>query len=266
MISPFISPFDDAQSIASWPRFLASGVLVLVRVSGLMVFAPLFNSQAVAARIKAGFAIATTVLLAPAVAAVPNARPVLDVPALLGELGVGLCFGLSLALLLEAIGFASALLGQSFSFSLVNLLDPNTRVDTAVLGVMLNWFTLLVLIAAGLDRTLLAALFRSFAAVPVGRGVLLASTGAAIVAMASGIFLAGLQLAAPVMAAGLAVEMTVAMVGRLAPQLPAMVIGVPLKTLVSYVVLLASLAVWPGWIEHHFTGLLDSAAKLLAPA
>jgi flagellar biosynthetic protein FliR len=82
--------------------------------------------------------------------------------------------------------------------------------------------------------------------------------------MASGIFLAGLQLAAPVMAAALVVEMTISMVSRLAPMLPAQVIGIPIKTLSSYVVLIGSLAVWPGWIERHFTALLDSAAKLLA--
>jgi flagellar biosynthetic protein FliR len=256
---------DDYNTIQNWPQFLSAAVLVLVRVSGLMVFAPMFNSAAISTRVKAGFVIALTLLLAPAVTAVAGARPVLDVPAILGELGVGLCFGLSLSFLIEAVTFASSLLGQSFSFSLVNLLDPNTRVETAVIGQMLNWFTILVIIASGLDRTLLAALVRSFAVVPVGRAVIEASTGTELVGMASGIFLAGLQLAAPVMAAGLAVEMTVSMVTRLAPQLPAMVVGVPLKTMTSYAVLLGALAVWPGWIEQHFTALLDAAAKLLVP-
>ena len=84
--------------------------------------------------------------------------------------------------------------------------------------------------------------------------------------MAGGIFLAGLQLAAPVMAAALAVEVTIALVARLSPQLPAMVVSIPLKTMVSYVVLIASLAVWPGWIERHFTALLDAAARLMVRA
>lgn len=90
-----------------------------------------------------------------------------------------------------------------------------------------------------------------------------AKTGVALAMMAGGIFLAGVQLAAPVMAAALAVEVTVALVARLSPQLPSLVISVPAKTMVSYVVLIASLAVWPGWIERHFTALLNAAAKLL---
>jgi flagellar biosynthetic protein FliR len=91
-----------------------------------------------------------------------------------------------------------------------------------------------------------------------------ASTCSALAYMAGGVFLAGLQLAAPVIAAALTVEIVVALVGRLSPQLPVMMISIPLKTLVSYAVLIGSLAVWPGWIESHFTALLDRAAGLVA--
>ncbi len=249
-----------------WPQYLTAAMLVLVRLSGLIVFAPLFSSAAIAPRIKAGFVIAMTVLLAPAVASIPNARVTLDMKAVLGELGVGLMFGFSLTLLNEALSFAGTLLGMEFSFSLVNLMDPNSMVETPVLGQMLGWLGVLVIIGAGLDRSLLAAVVRSFCTVPVGQAMMQAKTGAALAVMAGGIFLAGLQLAAPVIAAALAVEVTVALVARLSPQLPAMVVSVPLKTMVSYVVLLGSLAVWPGWIERHFTALLDAAGRLMATA
>ena len=252
--------------VEDWPQYLSAAVLVMVRLSGLVAFAPVFSSNAIAPRIKAGFVIAMTVLLAPAVAAVPGARAVLDARGLLGELGVGLVFGLSLMLLNEALTFAGTLLGLQFSFSLVNLLDPNSMIETAVLGQMLGWLGVLVIIGSGLDRSLLAAVVRSFSAVPVGQAIIQAKTGEALALMASGIFMAGLQLAAPVMAAAMAVEVTTALVARLSPQLPAMVVSIPVKTMTSYVVLIASLAVWPGWIECHFTALLDAAAKMLVRA
>jgi flagellar biosynthesis protein FliR len=252
--------------IEDWPHYLTAAVLVMVRLSGLMVFAPVFSSSAIAPRIKVGFVVAITILLVPAIAIVPGARAVLDTRAVLGELSVGLVFGLSLTLLNEALTFAGTLLGLQFSFSLVNLLDPNSMIETAVLGQMLGWLGVLVIIGSGLDRTLLAAVVRSFSVVPVGQAVMQAKTGVALAMMASGIFLAGLQLAAPVMAAALAVEVTIALVARLSPQLPAMVVSIPLKTMVSYVVLIGCLAVWPAWIERHFTALLDAATKLLVRA
>jgi flagellar biosynthetic protein FliR len=249
---------------ADWTSFLSAGVLVLVRVSGLMVFAPLFSSAAIAPRIKAGFAIAITILLAPVVGTLPNARPQLDMSGLLGELAVGLTFGFALSLILETLMFTGQMLGMEFSFSLVNLMDPNSNIQTPVLGQLLSWVGLLVLIGAGLDRTLLTAVMRSFAAVPVGQAAMRAGTGAALAAMTGGVFLAGLQLAAPVIAAALTVEVVVALAGRMCPQLPVMVVSIPLKTLISYGVLIGSLAVWPAWIERHFTALLDQAAKLVA--
>jgi flagellar biosynthetic protein FliR len=258
------APMLTGQQIADWPRFLSAGVLVMVRMSGLMVFAPLFSSTAIAPRIKAGFVIALTILLAPVAGTLPRARPELDMAGLLGELAVGLTFGFALSLILETLMFAGQMLGMEFSFSLVNLMDPNSNIQTPVLGQLLSWLGLLVLMGAGLDRPLLAAVMRSFAVVPVGQAVMKAGTGAALAAMTGGVFLAGLQLAAPVIAAALTVEVVVALVGRMCPQLPVMVVSIPLKTLVSYAVLIGSLAVWPAWIERHFTALLDQAAKLVA--
>ncbi len=49
-------------------------VLVMIRLSGLMVFAPMFSSQAIPARVKAVFVLALSILLAPVVAALPDAH------------------------------------------------------------------------------------------------------------------------------------------------------------------------------------------------
>jgi flagellar biosynthesis protein FliR len=249
------------EIVRDWPQFLTAGVLVLMRVSGLLAFAPIFSSSSIAPRIKAGMAFAITLLLAPTVTVVAGARASLDASAILGELGIGVALGLFLMLLTESLAFAGMLIGMQFSFSLVNLLDPNTMIETPVLGQMLNWLGIMVLVHAGLDRCLLTVLVETFRTVPVGRALLPAGIGVALAQLAGMVFVAGLQLAAPVMAAALTVEVTIALVGRLSPQLPAMVVSIPLKTIASYVVLIGSLALWPGWIEAHFRSLLSAAER-----
>lgn len=247
-----------------WPRLLTSAVLVMIRISGLMVFAPVFSSAAIASRIKAAFVFAITFLLAPVVMGLPQTagRGPLELNAV-SVLGVGLAFGFSLTIFTETLMFAGHLLGLQFSFSLVSLIDPNSRAETPVLGQFLGLMGTLVLIGSGLGRSILAALMRSFATAPVGQVMLTAKTAAALGSMAAGIFLAGVQLAAPVMAAGLAVELTVSLIGRMAPQMQVMNLSIPMKTIVCYVVLIGSLAVWPRYIEGHFTALLDAGAKLV---
>src|SRR5580692_5172579 len=106
---------EASMLIEDWPQYLAAAVLVMVRMSGLMVFAPLFSSVAIAPRIKAGFVIELTILLAPVVGTLPHARPELDMAALLGELAVGLTFGFALSLITETLMFAGQMLGMEFS-------------------------------------------------------------------------------------------------------------------------------------------------------
>lgn len=249
-----------------WAGALTAMTLVLVRVSGLMVFAPVFSSDVIPMRVKAVFAFAVSFLVAPVVASFPRAHVQLGVLPLLGELSVGLIFGLTLSLLFEALQFTGQVIGFQFSFSLVNLLDPNAPVETPLMGQMFGLLGTLTLIGTGLDRTVLASLLRTFSAAPVGTVMLNPRAGLALVAMASGIFSAALQLSAPVLAATMLAELAVALAGKLAPALPVMAVTVPLKTLLGYGVLIASLAVWPHWIEGRFAALLDAAGQMLAGA
>jgi flagellar biosynthetic protein FliR len=105
---------------------------------------------------------------------------------------------------------------------------------------------------------------RSFHAVPLGAFALAPPAALAIVRAAAGIFLAALELAAPVLAATMLVEFAVALLGKLSPQLPVMMLTVPLKTLTGFVIMAGSLALWPRFIETRFAGLLDMAERLIA--
>ena len=210
--------------------------------------------------------LAVSFLVAPVVAQFPRAHAELGVLAVLGELSVGLVFGLTLSLLFEALEFAGQVMGFQFSFSLVNLMDPNAPVQTPLMGQMFGLLGTLTVLGAGLHRTMLAALLRTFATAPVGTVTLDPRAGLALVPMAGGIFAAALQLSAPVLAATLLAELAVALAGKMAPTLPVMALTVPVKTLLGYGVLIGSLALWPHWIEGRFTALLDEAGRLLAGA
>jgi flagellar biosynthetic protein FliR len=245
-----------------WNQYLIAVVLVLIRLSGLMVFAPIFSSLAIPAQVKIGFTLALTALLAP-IAELHSAHLVLSFAAVAGELGVSLIFGLSLKLLTEMIGMAGVLLGFQMSFSLVNVLDPNSPVETPVLSQMLSLLVLLVLFAAGLDRTLLSALLRTFVVVPVGMAVVPGRTGVMLLSMMGGVFLSAVQLAATVIAATVMVDVTSALMGRLAPQLPVLFVGLPVKSLVGYGVLIGALGIWPRYIEARFDALLNAAMQMV---
>jgi flagellar biosynthetic protein FliR len=247
-----------------WTNFLSAMTLALVRVSGMVAFAPFFSSTALPIRTKAVFVGAVAFLLAPLVATLPGSQASLGFSALLGELAVGLVYGLTLTLLNEMMLFAGQIVGLQFSFSMVNLLDPTSSIQTPLLGDLFQLMGTLVVLGAGLDRILLASVVRSFRAAPLGSFALEPTSALAIVRAASGIFLAAVELAAPVLAATMLVEVAISLLGKLSPQLPVMSLSVPLKTLTGFVVLIGSLALWPRFIEARFAGLLDLAERLIA--
>jgi flagellar biosynthetic protein FliR len=250
--------------MSDWSSFLSAMTLTLVRVSGMVLFAPFFSATAIPIRVKAIFSGMVAFLVAPLVAQLPGARINLGFSSLLGELAVGLVYGLALALLNEMMLFAGQIAGMQFSFSLVNLLDPASNIQTPLLGELFQLMGTLVVIAAGLDRILLASMVRSFRVVPLGAYTLAPMAAMAIVRAAAGIFLAAVELAAPILAATMLVEIAVALLGKLSPQLPVMNLTVPLKTLTGFFLLTGALALWPRFIEARFAGLLDMAERLIS--
>jgi flagellar biosynthetic protein FliR len=238
--------------------------LAVVRMSGIFVFAPLLSTSAFPIRAKAVLVGAMVWLLAPLVASAPGAHASISLAAILGELGIGLVYGLTLSLLNEMLLFAGQIVGLQFSFSLVNLMDPTSTIQTPLMGELFQIMGILVMIAAGLDRILLASVMRSFHVIPVGSFSLAPVTALGIVHAAGGIFLAALELAAPVLATTMLIEVAVALMSKLSPQLPVMSLTVPMKTVVGFVVLIGSLAVWPRFIEARFDSLLDMAERLLS--
>jgi len=247
-----------------WSSFLSAMTLALVRVSGMVAFAPFFSSTSLSPRTKAVFVGAVAYLLAPLVATLPNAHVSISFSALVGELSVGLVYGLTLTLLNEMLLFAGQIVGAQFSFSMVNLLDPTSNIQTPLMGDLFQLMGTLVVITAGLDRILLASLVRSFRVVPIGSFVFAPTSAMAIVRASGGIFLAGVELAAPVLAATMLVEVAVSLLGKLSPQLPVMSLTVPIKTLTGFALLTGSLALWPRFIEARFSGLLDMAERLIS--
>jgi len=247
-----------------WSSFLHAMTLVVVRVSGMVAFAPFFSSTALPARTKAAFVGTVAFLLAPLVATLPHAVLEISFSSLVGELGVGLVYGLTLTLLNEMMLFAGQIAGVQFSFSMVNLLDPTSSIQTPLLGDLFQLMGTMVVIGAGLDRILLASMVRSFRVAPLGHYALAPLTALGIVRAAGGVFLAAVELAAPVLAATMLVEVAVSLLGKVSPQLPVMNLTVPLKTLTGFAILTGALALWPRFIEARFAGLLDLAERLIA--
>ena len=245
-------------------QVIRAAVFIAARVSGLMVFAPFFGGSAMPLRVKVGLTVALTALLYPVCGPARMQASALGWgEVMIGEWVIGLLLGLSVQFVMEATQMAGQILGVQMGFSLVNILDPQTQVDTPVLSLFYQVITLLLFLQMNVHHWLLRGVVRSFGYLPAGNaGVTLASVGLLLQA-AGGILLVGVQIAAPALAATLVADVMLGFVGKASPQLPVLFIGLSVKSVLGLVVGIAAVAAWPHVLEKHFAQAVWLGEQLL---
>ena len=143
--------------------------LVLARLGGLFVLAPVFSAHMIPIRVRA--LIATAI----AFAMMPVALHGQQVPAdtgeytvlLLKEVGVGLAFAFPMAILSAAVTAGAGLLDTVIGFSFAHLVDPVNNSQNAILGQFYSLFAVMVFLLAGGDHIMLQGLAASYQELPV---------------------------------------------------------------------------------------------------
>ncbi len=245
-------------------RLIATFLAVAVRIGMLMIFAPFFGSQAVPARVKAGLTLVLTVLVLPISAAPPAAPDGLSwALSLFGEVIAGLALALTTSLVFEGAQFAGQVLGIQLGYSLVNVLDPQTAVDTPILSTFHQLIVLMIFLQLNVHHWLLRALVKSFELVPVGSVRVSFGAMQQLVRAAGSLFVIGIQIAAPILTATLLIDVALGLIGRVAPQVPVLFIGISVKSVLGLAILAGSVALWPKLFERYFLNAMHASEGLL---
>jgi flagellar biosynthetic protein FliR len=254
--TPFALPIE---------RTLAVWMIAGSRVSGLLVVAPFLGSAAVPVRIKIGFGFLLTSFMVPFVPAPPSALPTPSlIVLLLGEFTIGFILGLTLQLIFEAGQVAGQVCGVQMGYSLASIVNPdNSQADSAVLSTFYELVVLLLFIQLGVPHWLLRGLARSFDYLPPGHFSLTGPAVHALFAFAAAMFVAGLQIAAPVLVASLFADVALGFIGKASPQLPVLFVGISLKNLLGLALLCGAVSFWPRFFDARFARALDASERIL---
>ncbi len=245
-------------------ELLAAAVFTGARISGLMVFCPVLGSDAVPVPVKAGLTLLLTIMLHPLHGPVVLALGSWQwAQVALGEMAIGLMMGLVANFLFEAVLVAGQVLGVQIGYSLASTFDPQTNADTPVLSEFHRMAALLIFLQMDVHHWLLRSLVHSFAYLPPGGVSISLPALSSLLHAAGGIFLVGVQIAAPSLVATLVVDMALGFLGKASPQLPVMFIGLAVKNLVGLGVMIAAIAYWPRMFGEQFEHGIQAAERLL---
>jgi flagellar biosynthetic protein FliR len=237
---------------------------VSIRLSGLMLFAPFFGSVTIPARVKAGLVLALTLLLFPAVGKGIGTYALADWPLLIiTEFLIGVGMGLATNLVFEAIQLAGSMLSVQMGYSLANILDPQTQVDTTVIPLFYQSIVMLLFLRMDVHYWILRAITNSFLYMPPGTTHLSSLFTFAVLNTGSELFGLGVQIAAPVLSATLVADIVLGLLAKASPQIPVMVIGPAVKSILGIAILIATLKYWPDLFHNLFLKSVAEGEHLL---
>ncbi len=150
-------------------NFIPIYVLVLFRIAGMMIWAPLLGSTQIPKRIKAMIACVLAAAIAPDLSihlAIPTTSWGLAM-AIGGEIVFGAAMGLILSFIFVAAQWAGEMIGQQMGLNLGQTLNPQFGGGSSVVGDLYFFLALLIFLAIGGHLAMIKGVVESFVALPL---------------------------------------------------------------------------------------------------
>ncbi len=244
-------------------------VLVLCRLGGIFMVAPVLGGPAVPKRVRALIAVALAFSLTPMVAPVPEAPTEMSklVLGVLGEVGIGLVCGFIVSLSFAAAQMAGELIARQMGVSLGEIMNPLYESETPIFGQFYFLFALVVFVAINGHYVLVSGLVHSFERVPLMGAHFHAGMATMMGSLMQEMFVLVIKLAAPAFAALFLVTIALALAARALPQVNIMFVGLPLPVLVGLLVTGLALGGAATLLEKHLDVVarqVDAAVRFMA--
>jgi flagellar biosynthetic protein FliR len=210
---------------------------VLVRVSIIFFFLPLFGAKNIPMMWKAGFSIIIAIILAPVVPP-PKVFPETLIEVLLGvisEMLMGLILSLGIKMLLTTVQMAGQFLSFQMGFAMAMAMDPQTGVQSTVLTQLLYLFTVLIFFSMDGHHLFIRALAASFEMVPPNGFTFDPHLSTELIQISGMMFLLGLKIAAPIIVALFLSNLCLGIVARTVPQVNILMVGFPINISIGLV-------------------------------
>jgi len=242
------------------------GVLLTigVRLTGLMLFAPFFGSIVITARVKAILVLSLTALLYPTTAGKIPQLTISQWPMMIfSELLIGVALGVATNVVFDGVQMAGQVLSVQMGYSLVNILDPQTQIESTVVATFHQTIAMLIFLRLNVHLWILRAIARSFDYLPPASGHFGGAFTSTALQAGAEVFSVGIQIAAPVLSATLLADIALGLLGKASPQLPLMLLGPAVKSILGLLILISALKYWPNLFESLFLRSMGQADHLL---
>ncbi len=249
------------------PEYIFTFFILLIRVGGVFLTAPIISSETVPRMIRVYLAFLMTLILF-------NVIPPINYPTNLNvafyflivakELMVGLLLGVVPRVMFAAIDFAGTVIGFQMGFSMANVVDPQTSATVSIIASFKTLIATLLFVTVDGHHIFIEALAASYQKIPIGGFLFNEGKVQILIELTATIFSIGLQLGAPIIVALLFTNVMMGFTARSIPNLNVFVVGFPLTILLGMVFLVTGMPFLTQSISQQFLSTRQGVIDLLS--
>jgi flagellar biosynthetic protein FliR len=249
------------------PEKLLGFVMVLTRISAFFLLIPVFGWKAIPVSIKIAVIVLLAIFFSSNTALAisghfehPGQVSFAEVILLMAnEATYGLALGLVVVLIFSVVKFSGKIVERQMGLSMAQIFDPLTSEKTQPMGSLLEMIFIILFLSANGHHLFLLIISRSFEVFPAGSIPTISVLASGVTKAGSAMFIAGLRLAAPMLAAFLLLLIVLAILARIVPEMNILFISLPFRVGLGLVMA----AIFLPFVSGFVSEFADWMGKLL---
>ncbi|MBR5598384.1 MAG: flagellar biosynthetic protein FliR [Lachnospiraceae bacterium] len=244
---------DYAFSMVELEYFM----LIFCRVSCLIYVVPFFSMNNTPRRIRVGLSFVVAVLLYYTI----EVRTQIAYDTVFGyavlvlkEVITGLLMGYACNICTTVVGFAGRVIDMETGLSMASLMDPTTKENMSISGMIYNYALTLMLLITGIYQYIIKALAESFVLIPVSGTVLHSDKLLdAMLKFMSDYVLIAFRICLPIFAVMILLNALLGILAKVAPQMNMFSVGMQFKVLTGLSILFFTTGMLPAISDMIYT-------------
>ena len=249
----------------NWTAFTLL-LYIAMRMSGCVLFSPVFGRSGVPNMFKAGFALLLTWMVYGVYGggSVQVPETILELGfRLVMELGVGFLLGVVMRFFFYVPDQAGQLIDTQMGLSMARTYDPTTQTQTTSTANLLNIMAMLLFVTANGHITLLRIMLTSSEIVPFGAVTLGRQVAQYAVELFAQCAVLAIKLALPILGAELLGQVGMGVLMKAIPQINVFVINIELKMIIGLFMLLFLISPMGNFLLEMESTMLDELHNIL---
>ncbi|MDH5518783.1 MAG: flagellar biosynthetic protein FliR [Gammaproteobacteria bacterium] len=252
-----LQQINEIITSAYWP---------FVRISAMLMVAPIYAASSFPVRIRVVLAVLVTVALYPVIEPVKGVDPIsLQGLLILGQqVIIGAAMGFFLQMAFQLLVIAGEAIAMAMGLGFARMMDPQNGVQVPVVAQYFIIIATLLFLSMNGHLLLLQMVIQSFEILPVAETGMTRDGIWQVVAWGSQMFVGAILVAIPAVTALLMSNIAMGVITRAAPQLNIFAVGFPLMLLLGFILLMLTLPSMLPQFSNQIMHAFDAAHQAIS--